>query len=895
MAGFWRKCRITFRWLRLAFWLLLLALIIAFVWTNRVGLPDFLKAPLVAALRDQGVELEFSRMRLSLVRGLVADNVRAGQPGTKDDASFSARLVQLDLDFSALWQRRLALDGLVLRDGIFTLPLSPTNELSLTNLQVELRFETNDIWSFNRLGADFAGTQISINGQVTHAREALNWKLFNRGPGGRSDRGPVTAFLKDFSDTLQQIHFQGQPQLKLKLSGDAGDVHSIAVQLDASADGVQSPWFAAKDFQANVMLTAPANAPTNSDAAWGFWTNLEPFRLVWSAKLGELRSAKLNADAVAYAGVWAAPAVTISNFSARLDSGGIDAALKLDVPSRRLEFKGRSDFDPHVIGGLLSKEVRAQLADIVWTNPPVFRAEGGLRLPPWTNGAANFDNELKLSGELAFTNATARGVPLDRVRARFDYFDLLWNLPELTVAQGKTELHLSGQESEATKNFHFLVSGTLDAASVSALLSPTNAAHAFGLLTFRAPLKLKLDAVGNLRRLDTLSVTGNVALADFAIRNVTIDRVAADLTYSNQTVDFFHPQLSRASGAENLSADQVTLDLAGLRLFLKGGYGHADPMAIGRAIGPKTTVIMEPYQFLALPTGHFNGCIPLKQKDDDLVLDDADLRVDLEGTVPFRWKRFETPAITGTVRWLKNLLILTNAVSECYSGTATGAAVFDLKTPGPGTDLSFFVTGTNVDLHRMGLGLWSPTNHLEGALSGTVEVTHANSDDWRTWNGSGRLQLRDGLLWDVPMFAFMSPVLNTFLPGLGNSRATEAKTDFILTNGVVTTESLTIQAQMMRMEYVGTVDLQENVKARVTARPLRNVPVLGSVVSLVLMPVSEIFKCNVGGTLDNPVVTPVYIPVIIPKILSVPLHPIRTIEELFSSPSTKTNAPAPVK
>ena len=45
-SGFWRKCRIGFRWFRIATLLAVLALVCAFVWFNRVGLPEFLKRPL---------------------------------------------------------------------------------------------------------------------------------------------------------------------------------------------------------------------------------------------------------------------------------------------------------------------------------------------------------------------------------------------------------------------------------------------------------------------------------------------------------------------------------------------------------------------------------------------------------------------------------------------------------------------------------------------------------------------------------------------------------------------------------------------------------------------------------------------------------------------------------
>ena len=196
--------------------------------------------------------------------------------------------------------------------------------------------------------------------------------------------------------------------------------------------------------------------------------------------------------------------------------------------------------------------------------------------------------------------------------------------------------------------------------------------------------------------------------------------------------------------------------------------------------------------------------------------------------------------------------------------------------------------GTNVDFHAMGRALWSPTNQLRGALSGAVMVTSANSSDWRTWNGYGDARLQDGLIWDAPIFGLMTPVLNVLTPGLdlGSSRATDGAGRFVMTNGVIFTDSLDIRSLTMRLQYVGTVDLEENVQARAKAQLLRNTPLIGSVVSLVLSPVSKVFECEVTGTLGDPIITPVYIP--FPKVLAAPLHPIRTVEKLFSPPPTNS-------
>jgi hypothetical protein len=484
---------------------------------------------------------------------------------------------------------------------------------------------------------------------------------------------------------------------------------------------------------------------------------------------------------------------------------------------------------------------------------------------------------------VALTNFSVCGLPVDFVRAQFTCSNRVWRLPDLELASGRTKLNLSGAADQATKNFHCRIGGAIDAASVKPFLTTSNVLRGYNHLSFADPLALNLDVTGNLRAFASLAATGHLAIAHCAIRGQTIEQLSSDLSYSNLTVDFFHPQLARAGGTQKFAAEKLTLDIAGQKLFFTGGTGNVEPAVVARAIGPKTAKAMEPYQFLAIPQARVNGCIPLRHRaDGELLTDEADLRFDVVGTTPFRWRRFETPAITGTIHWWKNFIILTNTESECYGGAAQGWGVFDVSPDQPGTEFGFFVTGTNVDFHRMAAALWSPTNQLAGALSGTVNVTSANSEDWATWNGYGAMKLNNGLLWDVPVFGLISPVLNVVTPGLGlgNNRATDAAGRFLMTNGVIYTDSLDIHTTMLRVKYDGTVDLQQNVKARASAQFLRSTPLLGSMMSLVFSPVSKAFECEVTGTLGQPKVKPVHT---ISGFLLVPLHPIRSVEDMFES------------
>ncbi len=53
---------------------------------------------------------------------------------------------------------------------------------------------------------------------------------------------------------------------------------------------------------------------------------------------------------------------------------------------------------------------------------------------------------------------------------------------------------------------------------------------------------------------------------------------------------------------------------------------------------------------------------------------------------------------------------------------------------------------------------------------------------------------------------------------------------------------------------------------------------VGPLVSTVLWPVSKMFEYHITGPLENPKSEPIYV---LPKLLLLPLHPIRTLEDIF--------------
>ena len=50
----------------------------------------------------------------------------------------------------------------------------------------------------------------------------------------------------------------------------------------------------------------------------------------------------------------------------------------------------------------------------------------------------------------------------------------------------------------------------------------------------------------------------------------------------------------------------------------------------------------------------------------------------------------------------------------------------------------------------------------EGSLSGELNITSAETADWRSWQGFGHAKLEAGRLWDTPLFGIFSRLMNAW-------------------------------------------------------------------------------------------------------------------------------------
>ena len=644
----------------------------------------------------------------------------------------------------------------------------------------------------------------------------------------------------------------------------------------------------ALELSARLNPPDAAGAPA-TDERWSWWAAFAPYSFDWNCRLKDIHAEDPAAGVfefkeLACGGFWRAPELTLTNAHAELYRGKVDAHATLNVVTRAATFAGTEDFDVLKVEPLLTEGARRWMEQYTWETPPLVHAAGGVILPEWTNKQPDWRGEVRptlwLSGDVAAGNGGFRGVPVDSASLHFYYTNMLWTVPDLVAERPEGKLLLSDESNDRTERFHFHINSTLDPKALRGLVPP-EAQPVMDWVIFTQPPVVEAEIWGHWHELDSIGVAAHVAVTNFALRGESATRVEANVRYTNEFITLTDGRLE--TGERYATADGFGVDIAGRRGFVTNGFSTIEPRAFFHVVGGKVAKVMEPYQFSEAPTVHADGTIPFAE---DVM---PDLHFQVDGG-PFHWLLFNVAHISGNVDWVGKHLALTNVDSEFYQGRLKADAAFDF-TPVDGAYFAFNVAVTNTSLQQLMADVSVKTNKLEGLLTGNLNITSAYTENSSNWMGRGQVNLRDGLVWEIPVFGIFSPVLDKVSPGLGESRAKKASATFTILNSVIYSDDLEIQAPVLEMLYRGTVDFKGRVNATLEAQLFRQLPLgVGTVVNTVFKPLTWLFQYKVTGTLSDPKSEPQFPVARFPLMLFNPMQSLRDLTPAQNTPDT--NAPA---
>lgn len=591
--------------------------------------------------------------------------------------------------------------------------------------------------------------------------------------------------------------------------------------------------------------------------------------LDWKIDLTRVESGKIKLETLSAAGNWRSPQLQVNQWESRLYGGRLFGSGSVDESTRRVTMDISSELDPHRLASLLPTNIVSDLRQFRWEKPPALQGRILATIPSGTARTLNWDqwkDRLEIAAHFTVGRFSFREIPMLSASSEVIYTNQTWMLPDLKIARsegmGRAELMLDAQSEE----YRLRIFSGLDPGAFRLVLG-SNVAETLDLVKWGAPPEIHAEIKGQMGRPGTISVTADVGLTNIQFRGEAADFLKCSLQYSNQFLRVHDLWLER--GGRFVKSPQIDFDARSNAFYFTNVYSTFDPMSVTRAIGADVHAAVAPYQFAEPPAVVMNGVLSGPK------LEEANLHFQVDGG-KFHWLNFDLDAASARIHWVNDTLLITNMQGKGYRGEQSGWAGF--KFSRTGTDFNFDLAFADVDLSALLAGIRpGSTNTAEGILHGNLVVTAANDHDAKSYQGHGQVNLRDGLLWEIPIFGVFSPALNAIIPGLGKSKMREAAGHFTITNSVIYTQDTEIRASAVSLRYRGSVDFEQQVNARVEAEVMKDAGSFGKVVTFVFSPLTKLFEYKVTGTLNNPKTVPLHIP----RLLLIPLHPFHTLKELL--------------
>jgi hypothetical protein len=549
-----RRARILFRWCRIFIWLILFLVVAAVAYLHLVGLPDFVKQPLLRRLRAAGIEAQFTNIQLGWGRGpsIIIENAAFSRFQQPLSPHLTARRAELALNWDAMLHFKIEAHSLQVADAQLLIPVSETNNdaLLLNHVVMDMRFFLSDTARLDVFRGTFHGIEIDIIGKVSHLSELRQWRLPLGGGQTNGDR------LRQVAQALKKINFDGTPRLEIEVGADGRDMNSLHAELNFAAEAAHTPWGDAE----KLVVTAACARLTDSG-------KLPFLQVEWAA-------ARLDTPWAQGRGM-----SCVASFSRNADSN-LNARIRLDTTrftARSNEFgagvlswKGdvtlaSSNFIPILADGKL----RATDAKTPWGSAHELslqcRADQPQGLPPppadwgpWTTMApwtVDWQAELR--------DLAALKLHLDHVA-----FSGHWRAPQVAITNLQVELyggHVTGGAMLDVASRELRCNGAtdFDPHSISPVLKPA-AQDWLAQLDWTKPPKVNAQMRVVLppwtnQRADrthdagsTLELAGDFTTGQASYHKVAVRSSAAHVTYTNGVWNVSHLHAVRPEGNVDL-------------------------------------------------------------------------------------------------------------------------------------------------------------------------------------------------------------------------------------------------------------------------------------------------------------------------------------------------------
>ena len=275
------------------------------------------------------------------------------------------------------------------------------------------------------------------------------------------------------------------------------------------------------------------------------------------------------------------------------------------------------------------------------------------------------------------------------------------------------------------------------------------------------------------------------------------------------------------------------------------------PLPMVRMVGILTNLLTQHITFDGATTVTAEGIVDYSG---------AHANTDLKGTVQadhVGFERFDCDSGSCDVRMVGDQVTLTNIEASVYGGTASGNIVVTAPPRGQQqTDFQADIQLSNADFGRF--MKYASTNdskrEYSGRLFGDLVIHGVSGKECKkTLNGGGRVEIRDGRVFLLPVFGGLSRLMTRIIPGLDFVlRQSDAGMDFTVENGRVETDKVVVEGDVLSLKGKGAYALGGELDFDVQVKLMNEHSLVSKLVRVLTYPISKLFEFRLKGTLDDP-------------------------------------------
>lgn len=140
---------------------------------------------------------------------------------------------------------------------------------------------------------------------------------------------------------------------------------------------------------------------------------------------------------------------------------------------------------------------------------------------------------------------------------------------------------------------------------------------------------------------------------------------------------------------------------------------------------------------------------------------------------------------------------------------------------------------------------------LDLALSGLLKDREGapRSDSYQ---GQGRIEIREGALFRIPLLLGLSELLSKIVSGFGYASQSDFSADFVIGDGKISSEELFLQGNVLSIAGPGSYRFAgRKISANLKIHLLKE-GILSDALKVILWPIRKLIEVQLTGTLENP-------------------------------------------